>query len=391
MRVNHPEHTFLAVAALAIGLSFQSCEEEVSVTVKTYQVENVTVSSGDVRCTVTIEGGELSDAGLCYSATLSYPKITNSRYKQAVGSLTDFTARLSGLSTDSTYRFRAYATVGDTTYYGTVYSFSPTAISMDMVFVEGGTFTMGSSDETTAAENEMPAHPVTLGSFSIGRHEVTTSQFVQFLNSRHITSAGSSMTTNGTSYTLLKSSPNNVYYDSDSDRWFPRLGFEGHPMMFVTWYGANEFCLWAGGHLPTEAEWEFAARGGRNTANYLYSGSNNPAEVAWYYANTKDQPGIEYTTQMVGGKNANELGIYDMSGNVWEWCADWYTTYTSAASNNPAGPDDDAAEAGEITTKVRRGGGWADTNVSTLKVRHRNSNTPSSYAGSVGFRFADYD
>jgi len=386
--------------ALITSALFQACEDDVSVTAKTYHVENVTSSSGTIRCTVTVEGDDLVDAGICYSATVTYPKITTSRCVPSTGSMTDFTTTLTGLSPDSTYRFRAYACLSDTTYYGITYSFRPVDMIIDMVDViggsftaEGGSFTMGATSEQVAVadDDEKPAHSVTLSDFKIGRYEITTSQFVQFLNSRKLTSGGTCMTYSGSSFDMLEPNAKSIYYSTDDACWYPVSGYETHPMTNVTWYGANEFCRWAGGHLPTEAEWEYAARGGKSSAGYMYSGGNVSSDVAWYFATTNDQTGIEYFAQIGGGKSPNELGIYDMSGNVWEWCADWYATYPSAAQTDPAGLSDDEAEDADITKKVRRGGGWADTSVKKLRVSSRAANTPKSYAGSVGFRFAARD
>ena len=126
MHITNLEQKFMAAMALTIGLAFQSCKDDVSVTAKTYQVENVTGTSADIRCTVAITGDNLVDAGVCFSTTLTYPKAYNSRHISSDGSLTDFTVKLTGLSPDSTYHFRAYASLGDTTYYGTTYSFIPT-------------------------------------------------------------------------------------------------------------------------------------------------------------------------------------------------------------------------------------------------------------------------
>jgi len=374
----------------------QSCKnEDAEVTAKTYHVTNVTASSGSIRGTVTITVGDASfiDAGICYSTTVTYPKITNSRYVPASGDLTDFLVTLSGLSTDSVYRFRTYASTSDTTYYGITYAFRPVSVEIEKIFVQGGTFTMGATTEQAsfASDAEKPAHSVTLDGFYIGKYEVTNDQFALFLNSRQISSGGSSMTASGTSYKFMYTSPKGLYYDSDNSQWVVPSGYVGRPVVNVTWYGASEFCLWAGGRLLTEAEWEFAARGGKSSLGYIYSGGNDAAEVGWFKPDLYDREDLEYYSQVGGGKKANELGIYDMSGNVWEWCSDWYTAYSSVAQTDPTGPTDDEAEAdgSEITEKVRRGGGWADPNASSLRVSNRASNLPTANAGSIGFRYSE--
>jgi len=124
--------------------------------------------------------------------------------------------------------------------------------------------------------------------------------------------------------------------------------------------------------LPTEAEWEFAARGGLKTANFIYSGSNNPEDVAWFKANSKEM------TQPVGSKKANELGIFDMSGNVWEWCQDFYDMYSNALQNNPRGPQNG-------TNKVLRGGGWVN-NPKVLRTCDRGNLAPDKKGSIIGFR-----
>jgi formylglycine-generating enzyme required for sulfatase activity len=118
-----------------------------------------------------------------------------------------------------------------------------------------------------------------------------------------------------------------------------------------------------GYRLPGEAEWEFAARGGVNTQNYEYSGSNDPDAVAWYSDNSG------YVTHSVATKQANELGLSDMSGNIWEWCYDWYPGYEGAV-------------------RVGRGGGWHDGGAFSCRVAYRSGDSPSSTSVSLGFRVA---
>ncbi len=126
--------------------------------------------------------------------------------------------------------------------------------------------------------------------------------------------------------------------------------------------------------LPTEAEWEFAARGGNKSNNYQYSGSNNIGEVAWYNGNSGE------TTHDVASMQPNELGLYDMSGNVWEWCYDWYVDYSSSAQTNPIG-----ANSGSF--RMFRGGGW-DSSVRLCRSSYRNYDSPDERGGILGLRLA---
>jgi uncharacterized repeat protein (TIGR02543 family) len=147
-----------------------------------------------------------------------------------------------------------------------------------------------------------------------------------------------------------------------------------NPVEKVTWYNANDFARAVGGILPTEAQWEFAARGGNKSQGYIYSGSNNLDEVGWYWENSNR------ATKPVGQKLPNELGIYDMTGNVFEWCSDWYGDYSSGAVTNPTGP---------ITgvNRVCRGGRWSN-NEPYCRVGYRNYNAPSDSYNHLGFRVA---
>ena len=124
--------------------------------------------------------------------------------------------------------------------------------------------------------------------------------------------------------------------------------------------------------LPTEAEWEFAARGGIKSKGYKYSGSNTLGDVAWYGDNSVNK------THDVGTKNPNELGLYDMSGNVWEWCNDWWRYYSSSPSNNPTGPSSG-------TDRVSRGGSWLN-DASYCRSSNRNYGTPGNRDHNLGLR-----
>jgi hypothetical protein len=152
-----------------------------------------------------------------------------------------------------------------------------------------------------------------------------------------------------------------------------RFSGDDKPVETVTWQDAVYFCKKVGGFLPTEAQWEFAARGGNNSKSYIYSGSNNLYEVGWYDDNSRQ-------TQFVGQKNPNELGIYDMSGNVWEWTADWNQSSYPSSGTNPTG-----ASSGSL--RVVRGGSWLFY-VDFCRVSNRNGYGPDNSRGDQGFRVA---
>ena len=194
-------------------------------------------------------------------------------------------------------------------------TFTINGATFEMVLVEGGTFSMGSSDKDPWA-NEIPSHNVTLSNYYIGQTEVTQ----------------------GLWKAVMGNNPSE--YQGDD-----------FPVNCVSWNDCQLFISklnnMTGKHfrLPTEAEWEFAAKGGNNSHGYKYSGSNNVDEVAWVKENSDKKP------HPVGTKSANELGVYDMSGSVNEWCNDWFDYYTDEAQINPLGPS-------KGYERVVRGGSW---------------------------------
>ncbi len=254
-----------------------------------------------------------------------------------------------------------------------------------MVLVNGGSFLMGCKEDSTykCNDDEKPLHKVTLNSFRISKYEVTVAQFRLFVEKTgYITEAenkGWSWVYNSKDEEWEKR--DNVSWKTDNEGIEKSRTEDNHPAVHVSWNDANAFCEWISSEngkqyrLPTEAEWEYAARGGGKTKNYRFSGSDNIDEVAWYGSNSTGK------THPVGQKKPNELGLYDMSGNVWEWCSDWYDEKyyeKSSIEKNPSG-----AKSGKY--KVLRGGGWFNSAVNCL-VAFRLDRSPDYSYNIRGFR-----
>ena len=237
----------------------------------------------------------------------------------------------------------AWAQVGDTAIPSVPFS------EPEMVFVQGGTFTMGCAPErgNDCMGNDEPAHRVTLSDFFIGKYEVTQAQWEAVMG------AGN----NPSRFKGGNLPVENVNWD-DSQEFIKRL----NALTGKKW------------RLPTEAEWEYAARGGSQSRGYKYSGSDDIEDVAWYDANSANM------THPVGTKKANELGIYDMSGNVWEWIHDWNGSYIGNAQTNPNGP-------ASGMFRVVRGGSWGRYSRLAV-VSSRYSFNPGDRGGTLGFRLA---
>lgn len=219
-------------------------------------------------------------------------------------------------------------------------------INIETVFVQGGSFDMGSDNES---DDRKPAHQVTLKEYKIGKYEVTEAQWK----------------------TVMGNNPSSYEYCNDC------------PVVNVNWNEVQEFIqklnIMTGKQyrLPTEAEWEYAARGGMYDRMKKHSGRQLPQTIAWYEGNAKDH------VHKVGRKYPNELGIYDMTGNVEEWCADWYGKdyYTKKDVTNPKGPD------GGVS-KVVRGGSW-ESNKDEISVTRRAAYLPDTRSISLGFRLVE--
>ncbi|MCE7926381.1 MAG: hypothetical protein DYG98_25330 [Haliscomenobacteraceae bacterium CHB4] len=242
----------------------------------------------------------------------------------------------------------------------------------EFVFVKGGAFTMGCVDwrDKICADNEKPAHRVVVNDFYIGKYEVTNAEYAQFLNEKGNQSEGDTtwINLNGASGIIKK----------EDGKFAPAPNRENYPVVEVSWYGAKAYCQWISqksGHkyrLPTEAEWEYAARGGSLSRGYAYSGSNTLSEVGRYFNNTTRKSTLK----------ANELGLYDMSGSVWEWCNDRYDAefYKSSPTNDPKGPRKG------IRRVVR--GGSINHRPDYCRSASRYSLNPSLHQFDVGFRLA---
>ena len=267
----------------------------------------------------------------------------------------------------------------------------PSGPFIEMLSVPGGSFRMG-SPRGGGLLIEQPAHQVTIQDFSLSQYEVTQKQYFEITGARP---------------SSCKTNPEKPGID----------GWMSLPVEMVNWYEALVFCNklsikenltpvyringsvnpndwgdvprdtitaswetveWVqnanGYRLPTEAEWEYAARGGANSTNLKYAGDNDAENVAWFYENSKTM------SHEVGRKNPNELDLYDMSGNVMEWCWNWQIAYTAEAKENPVGPTSGMY-------KVIRGGGWSYA-VEYCLVTYRHANLPYYRGVNLGFRVA---
>ena len=259
------------------------------------------------------------------------------------------------------------------------------------ILVQGDIFTMGCTPEQAefCGDDEKPAHTVQVNTFKMGKYEVTNEEFVSFLNEKGNQEEG------GNTWVDLAGDFNGVVcgIEQIKDQFQVKKGLEKHPMIYVSWYGAKAYCQWLkektgqNWRLPTEAEWEFATRGGKKSNKYIYAGSNDIEQVAWYRENSynKREKHPDYGTHPVGQKAPNELGIYDMSGNVWEWVADcWHENYQNAPETAESWLE---AAKGNCSVRVLRGGSWY-FNSASMRVSFRNIKVPDDRNFNDSFRVA---
>ena len=241
---------------------------------------------------------------------------------------------------------------------GAIETITVKGVSFNMIKVQGSTFTMGATAEqgSDADSDEKPMHQVTLSDYYIGETEVTQELWQAVMG------------------TTIQYQAKKGAYGSTS---LYGVG-NSYPMYYISWDDCQTFVTKLNQltgknfRLPTEAEWEYAARGGQKSRGYKYAGSNILSDVAWYSDNSGSQ------IHPVKQKQANELGLYDMSGNVWEWCQDWYDSYRSNAQTNPTGPSSGVY-------RVYRGGGW-NYSASGCRVAVRYGDTPGGRNCFLGFR-----
>ncbi len=331
----------LSISPNTLSFDASGGSKSVSVTSNT----SWTVTSSETWCTVSSSSGS-------GNGTVSISVTANTSTSSRTAKLT-FTSGDIRREVSVTQKGTSGTVSGDDAVSYTVTGNGKT-VTFKMIRVEAGTFQMG-SDASDAYSDEQPVHTVTLTKdYYMGETEVTQALW----------------------YAVMGQKPT-----SGGSQWSSAYGLgDSYPAYYISWEDCQEFITKLNTltgqtfRMPTEAEWEFAAKGGNSSMGYTYSGSNTIGDVAWYTDNSGS------TTHTVKTKQANELGIYDMSGNVWEWCSDWYGSYSSSAQTNPTGPTSGSY-------RVNRGGCWI-YGARFCRSSCRNYGTPGYSGGNLGLRLA---
>ncbi len=333
----------------------------------TSAIINITDTTATCGGEITADGGpNVTARGVCWN-TLGNPTISDNITNNGTG-IGVFTSNLNGLTANTTYYVRSYATNTVGTAYGQeiILNTMPS-----MVQIPAGVYSVNGTN-------------VSLSSYSISTTEITNALFIQFLNSINCNPDGTfNDTVYGTVEYIAISSPYCAIAHNGSSFYFAgsttALTIDC-PVSKVTWYGANAFASWAGGRLPTEVEWEVAARGAdvavsAGTYNEIYAGTNDSIQLnnyAWYSYNSSLQ------THTIGTRLPNEIGMYDLDGNVWEWCSDLYQSTYPSGSNNPTG--------GTLGNESVLKGGSFVNNQNALVLSFRNFTGRNTSFMDVGFR-----
>ena len=354
-----------------LGTQVQNFKAIMWATLTTNLVTNITNTTATANININNPNNlNITAAGIAYSSSNSIPTTANGYIAHSsTGNLTgNYTLNLSSLTANTTYYVRGYINYNGTIYYGNVQNFTttnnvlPTTLTLanlesNMVTIPAGSFTMGATSEQLANNGDgfsvtwsPTTQQVTLSTYKICRFEVTQQLWRDVMG-------------NNPSYF------NGGSYGTNLQR----------PVELVSWNDCQTFITKLNQltgknyRLPTEAEWEYVARGGLNsTYSYIYSGSNSLNDVAWNINNSSGQ------TQTVGTKQANALGLYDMTGNVWELCSDWYGNYSNTGVTNPQGPPTG-------TYRILRGGSFPNQS-SLQRTSLRYSDLPTIRNYTLGFR-----
>lgn len=321
----------------------------------------LTMNAGDVKTlTWTVAPEDAENKTVTWSSSdEAVASVTPAGNKVYVEAVANGTCVITCAATDgSGVKAECQVTVGEPAVEDEQ-TFTVGGVTFKMKKVDGGTFTMGATSEQsngyTPYSDETPTHLVTLSDYRMGETEVTQALW----------------------YAVMGAKP------TSSNSWSTTYGLgDNYPAYYVSWNDCQTFITKLNQltgqtfRLPTEAEWEFAARGGNKSQGYIFSGSNSNkiGDVAWNIENSSS------TTHEVATKAPNELGLYDMSGNVWEWCQDWYGAYSSGSQTNPTGPSSGS-------DRVMRGGSW-NGNAADCRVAYRNYYTPTSAYYGLGLRLA---
>ncbi|MEI6752142.1 MAG: formylglycine-generating enzyme family protein [Paludibacter sp.] len=251
--------------------------------------------------------------------------------------------------------------------------------------IPSGTFTMGSPLTELNRVSDEVQHSVALTAFRMSKYEITNSQYAAFLNTKSVGSNGiwATAPTYPTQVLIIASSGTTDFgLHYNGSQWVPVAGYENSPVIYVTWYGAAEYATYMGGTLPTEAQWEYACRAGITTTfnfgNFLTDLQANYNWAYPYNGGTNTVTTSPGKTLSVGTFAPNSYGLYDMHGNVFEWCADWIGTYSTSAQTNPTGP-------ATGTTRILRGGSWSSY-AQNCRSACRYTRAPDLSLNFLGFR-----